>query len=50
MGVAPYGTGRPQIRYALYRSYVLFVNAAIEPITEHFPDQLPLGEAQRLGG
>jgi hypothetical protein len=37
-----------QIRYVLYRSYVLFVNSQIEPISEHLPDQVPLGKAQRL--
>jgi hypothetical protein len=37
-----------QIRYALYRSYVLFVNSQIEPISEHIHDQFPLGKAQRL--
>jgi hypothetical protein len=27
---------------------VLFVNSQIEPISEHLPDQVPLGKAQRL--
>ncbi len=38
------------IRYVLYRSYVLLSATPIEPISEHFPDQFPLGKAQRLGG
>ena len=32
----------------LYPSYVLLVWQQIEPITEQIPDQIPLGEAQRL--
>ncbi len=38
------------IRYVLYRSYVLLSATPIEPISEHIPDQFPLGKAQRLGG
>jgi hypothetical protein len=34
--------------YALYRSCVLLATSPIEPITEHIPDQIPLGKAQRL--
>ena len=36
------------IRYVLYRSYVLLATPQIEPITEHIPDQIRLGKAQRL--
>jgi hypothetical protein len=32
----------------LYPSYVLLASPHIEPITEQFPDQVPLGKAQRL--
>jgi hypothetical protein len=38
------------IRYALYRSYVLFFYSPIEPITEQIRAWVPLGKAQRLGG
>ena len=37
-----------EIRYVLYPSYVLLASPQIEPITEQFPDQVPLGKAQRL--
>jgi len=41
---------RVAIRYAIYRSYVLLSSARIEPISEHVPDQIPLGKPQRIDG
>jgi hypothetical protein len=35
-------------RYALYRSYVLFVKSPIEPITEQILDRCSLGKTQRI--
>jgi hypothetical protein len=42
------GAGKRRQRYALYRRHVLQDSASIEPISEHIPDQVPLGKAQRL--
>jgi hypothetical protein len=39
---------RQHVRYVLYRSYVLLARPPIEPISEHIPDQVPLGKAQRI--
>jgi hypothetical protein len=44
------GPSNRRIRYALYRSYVLFSSPPIEPITQQIPDQVLLGKAQRLDG
>ena len=38
----------PRSRYVLDPSYVLLSLPPMEPITEHFPDQVSLGKAQRL--
>jgi hypothetical protein len=42
------GRANHPFRYALDLSYVLSASPQIEPITEEVPDQIPLGEAQRI--
>jgi len=51
-GTSPHAQTRYALSrsYVLYRSYVLLGSPTIEPISEHFSDQVPLGKAQRLDG